>query len=98
VQNGDSVGAQSGHAELAKHLVSEIQKYREKHLCKFLGAGLTAKLVELAPELPSKLWLELDIVPFVFRKHSPSHFAMKNRPASMSVDEEADSMARTCLT
>ncbi|KAF2750425.1 glycosyltransferase family 4 protein [Sporormia fimetaria CBS 119925] len=82
---------------LAKHLVAEIQKYREKHLCKFLGCGVSGKLVDLAPQLPSKLWLELDIVPFVFRKEEPNHYVMKTRGGSMTVDEEADSMARTCL-
>jgi hypothetical protein len=83
--------------ELTKHLVGEIEKYREKHLCKFLGAGLTKQLVELAPQLPSQLWLELDIVPFVFRKDSTPHFTMRKGPSFMTVDEVADSMARTCL-
>lgn len=85
-------------AALAKHIVAEVDKYREKHLCKFLGAGLTMKLVGLSPQLPSMLWLDLDIVPFVFQRDStPSHYPMRNRPNSMSIDEEADSMARLCL-
>lgn len=95
---GDAGDHNGHHGELANHLVEEIDKYRKKHLCKFLGVGLTAKLVNLSPELPSKLWLGLDIVPFVFQKDSTSHFVMKTRFASMTVDEEADSMARTCLT
>ncbi|KAF2273844.1 trehalose synthase (Ccg-9) [Westerdykella ornata] len=85
--------------EIANHLVAEIDKYRRKHLCKFLGAGLTTKLVRYSPKLPSMLWRELDIVPFVIHKERPSHVATKNRSAAhMTVDEEADSMARTCLT
>ena len=83
-------------AALAKHLVTEIQKYREKHICKFLGAGLTSKLADMSPQLPSLLWLELDIVPFVFNTETPTHFS-RTRASAMTVDEEADFMARECL-
>ncbi|KAI0290439.1 trehalose synthase [Multifurca ochricompacta] len=40
-------------------------EYRE-HLCKFLGAGVTLSLLREAPNLCTRLWLELDIVPIVF--------------------------------
>jgi len=32
---------------------------------KFVGAGVTEKLYELAPDLCGRLWRELDIVPLV---------------------------------
>ncbi|KAJ7905349.1 trehalose phosphorylase [Mycena olivaceomarginata] len=36
------------------------------HLCKFLGAGVAVGLLKESPNLATRLWLELDIVPIVF--------------------------------
>ena len=37
---------------------------------KFVGAGVTSRLVELSPNLCGRLWSELDIVPLVFHVRS----------------------------
>lgn len=95
---GFDIKSDNGGSDLADHLVREIQKYREKHLCKFLGAGITQKLYDISPALPAKLWLELDIVALVFRQDSPTHFNLRNRPPAMSVDEQADAVARQAVT
>lgn len=81
---------------LADELVRRVGEYRQKHLYKFLGAGLTDKLVNLSPQLPARLWLELDIVPFVFPLSESSH-EVKYSHTALAVDEEADSMARKAI-
>ncbi|KAJ6547418.1 glycosyltransferase family 4 protein [Mycena capillaripes] len=43
-----------------------LRKFSSEHLCKFLGAGVTVALLREAPNLATRLWLELDIVPIVF--------------------------------
>ncbi|KAF2176263.1 glycosyltransferase family 4 protein [Zopfia rhizophila CBS 207.26] len=82
---------------LAEYLVDKIRQYQKEHLYKFVGAGLTKKAVQMSPQLPSKLWWELDIVPLVFEIGLEYPYTLKIRHSSILVDEEADSMARKCL-
>jgi len=51
----------------------------------------------MSPQLPARLWWELDIVPLVFDKPLEDPLAQASRNEIMFVDEEADSMARKCL-
>ncbi|KAF2787856.1 glycosyltransferase family 4 protein [Melanomma pulvis-pyrius CBS 109.77] len=93
----ENSAAQGRSVAIADFLIKQIRGYMERHLYKFVGAGLTKSVVELSPELPSRLWLELDIVPLVLEA-SPSQYRLRKAHAqSTTVDEEADSMARKCL-
>jgi glycosyltransferase involved in cell wall biosynthesis len=51
---------------IESHIISTLRKFSSDHLCKFLGAGVTLSLLREAPNLCTRLWLELDIVPIVF--------------------------------
>ncbi|ORY17691.1 putative trehalose synthase-like protein [Clohesyomyces aquaticus] len=83
-------------AVLADHLVEMLKAYQQKHLYKFVGAGITRQTAAMSPNLPSRLWSELDIVPLVFDSGLEVTRPQKIRHVSL-VDEEADSMARKCL-
>ena len=62
---------------------------------KFLGVGISETIFrEISPEVPSRLWAELDVVPMVFRS---SFNYPDTAPEQQRVDEQADSMARKCL-
>ena len=62
---------------------------------KFLGAGITDTLFqEISPELPSRLWKELDVVPLVFGVGISYPRNMKD---TQRVDEQADACARKCI-
>lgn len=80
--------------ELAKLLATTIKEmltqHREEKLSKPVGAGLTEELAALCPQLAVLLWSELDIVPFVFASGPES----TRDQASMSVEEQAEHMAR----
>jgi alpha,alpha-trehalose phosphorylase (configuration-retaining) len=92
-EDGDSA-AEDRPSELANHIISSIFKYQQDHLYKFAGAGVTKRLATMSPQLPSRLWLELDIVPMVFEQ------GLKTTGVPIdviSVDEESDKMARKCL-
>ncbi|KIK59828.1 glycosyltransferase family 4 protein [Collybiopsis luxurians FD-317 M1] len=52
--------------EIEKRILETLRKFSQEHLCKFLGAGVTLSLLKDAPNICTKLWLELDIVPVVF--------------------------------
>ncbi|EKG18585.1 Glycosyl transferase family 1 [Macrophomina phaseolina MS6] len=80
---------------LADLFVSKILNYQKDHLYKFAGAGITKTLMKLSPQLPSRLWWELDIVPMVF-EHGLEE--PNGEPTiTAAIDEEADSMARKSL-
>ncbi|KAJ9643061.1 hypothetical protein H2199_004583 [Coniosporium tulheliwenetii] len=79
---------------IVENLISKIREYQEQHFYKFVGAGVSKKAVLLSPQLPSRLWAELDIVPMVFGRGLESR-SINSLP--FTVDEEADSMARKCL-
>lgn len=75
------------------HIISSLAKYRKDHVCKLLGAGVTAELDSAGPHLCSRLWSELDIVPVVFKDTA----IMDQEAPAENVDELADSVARKCL-
>ena len=79
---------------LADHFISSILEYQQTHFYKFAGAGITEQLVNMSPELPSRLWSELDIVPMVFW-HGLK--ILGDPPDTRTIDEDADSMVRKCL-
>ncbi|KAJ4992985.1 glycosyl transferase group 1 [Stagonosporopsis vannaccii] len=82
----------------AEDIISKIKHYRDEHLYKFVGAGLTTKTVQICPQLPSRLWLELDIVPLVLEPTSNRHnTANPDAPTYILVDEEADAVVRKAL-
>lgn len=52
--------------EIEKHVVQTLKKFSQEHLCKFLGAGVALALLKESPNLCTRLWLDMDIVPIVF--------------------------------
>ncbi|KAI9830451.1 MAG: hypothetical protein M1819_005703 [Sarea resinae] len=84
---------------VSNYVITELTKFQNEHMCKFLGAGVTEQVVEeLSPELCPKLWQKLDIVPMAFAVGAEyTHKASFMKPHSNDVDEQADSMARKCV-
>jgi len=86
--------------QIENHIVRTLIDFSTEHLFKFVGAGITEKLVTLAPKLCGRLWKELDIVPIVVDVRSTQRSLKgdetdaKLRPA----DEQADSAVRKALT
>jgi hypothetical protein len=83
---------------ITEDIITKIKDYRDKHLYKFVGAGITKKAVQTCPQLPSRLWLDLDIVPIVLEPSSGKHnTGSPDEPNYMLVDEEADAVVRKAL-
>ncbi|KIO06398.1 glycosyltransferase family 4 protein [Pisolithus tinctorius Marx 270] len=53
-------------ADIENHVIDTIKRFSQEHICKFLGAGVTLSLLKECPNLCTRLWFELDIVPIVF--------------------------------
>ncbi|KAI0073416.1 trehalose synthase [Panus rudis PR-1116 ss-1] len=64
---------------IEEHVLRALRTFANEHLCKFLGAGVTLSLLREAPNLCTRLWLELDIVPIVFNI-KPFHTDSLTRP------------------
>ncbi|KZT74138.1 glycosyltransferase family 4 protein [Daedalea quercina L-15889] len=64
---------------IERHVLETLRKFSTEHLCKFLGAGVTLILLREAPNLCTRLWLDMDIVPIVFNI-KPYHTDSITRP------------------
>jgi glycosyltransferase involved in cell wall biosynthesis len=88
----------SSGALIVDHITRQLRHISKEHLFKFVGGGVTESLHELAPALCTRIWLDLDMVPMVFKvrntarpvKPSAANEAPKPRP----IDEQADSAVR----
>ncbi|THH09360.1 hypothetical protein EW145_g2063 [Phellinidium pouzarii] len=65
--------------QIEGHVIDALRAFSSEHLCKFLGAGVTLSLLKEAPNLCTRLWLEMDIVPVVFNI-KPYHTESLTRP------------------
>ncbi|KAI6005470.1 glycosyltransferase family 4 protein [Pisolithus albus] len=65
--------------DIENHVLDTIRRFSQEHICKFLGAGVTLSLLKECPNLCTRLWFELDIVPIVFNI-KPFHTDSLTRP------------------
>lgn len=71
-------------ALISDHVLESLKNFSHEHVCKFIGAGVTITLLKEVPNLCSRLWLEMDIVPIVcdikpyVKEASPTHPKLKH--------------------
>lgn len=91
-----SAPLQQEQTVLTDSIMEILCSYQTENMYKFVGVGLTKQANEMSPQIMSRLWLELDAVPLVFSPTlDDSDTGNRN---NMTVDEEADSMARKATT
>lgn len=85
-------------------ILQRLLDYRNSKNSKFAGVALPRTVSEKCPSLCSKLWKELDAVPFVIAREShPRTQADQGELATFAgweekhIDEQADSMVRKCI-
>ncbi|EQL34284.1 hypothetical protein, variant [Blastomyces dermatitidis ATCC 26199] len=81
-------------------VIHELRKYEREHLEKFIGIALPHELAERCPHLCPRLWGELDIVPLVLHGKGVHSVGWINREYwnTKTLDEQAESVARKCIT
>ncbi|CAI6333445.1 unnamed protein product [Periconia digitata] len=91
----DAIPDEEREEKLCELIIKKLKAYRRERLYKFVGAGVNARAYQYSPHLLSQLWKRLDIVPCVYdnQPQSMTPGAFK-RPEDVSVDEEADQLAR----
>ena len=85
---------------ISDYIISELRLYERTSFSKFIGAGIPYELMKMSPQLCSRLWSELDIVPISIESTPQAHGVSIENNASWfdkCVDEQADSMARKCV-
>ncbi|KAK9332778.1 hypothetical protein V1520DRAFT_334291 [Lipomyces starkeyi] len=86
---------------ITDRILNEIKTYSAEHLFKFVAVAFSQRIQKFCPTLCARLWLELDILPFVFKdamlaggngsEESEEDTVGAGTP---SCDELADSLAR----
>ncbi|KAJ8522874.1 hypothetical protein ONZ45_g578 [Pleurotus djamor] len=71
--------AEGNNKVIEASILDMVRKFSAEHLCKFLGAGITLSLLRECPNICTRLWLDLDIVPIVFNI-KPFHTDSITRP------------------
>ncbi|KAJ4354003.1 uncharacterized protein N0V89_005735 [Didymosphaeria variabile] len=82
---------------LNRFIIDMLRQYEEEHMFKFVGAGINKQTLALSPQLAARLWQDLDIVPLVLPNDPNPELHSKRGSHAVTVDEEADSMARKAL-
>lgn len=85
---------------IADMIVEELDSYRHHACCKLMGAGLSQDLIDESPDVASRLWTELDIVPWVLQLGidlTEEEMRDIDGPKQWAVDEKADSLVRKCI-
>jgi hypothetical protein len=90
-----SKDAKEREKTLTQHCLKQIRGFSEEHRAKFIGAGIGKPLFDLAPNLCSALWKELDIVSMVLSVYIQEHGFMT--PVPPAADEQADSVVRKLI-
>ncbi|OOQ87887.1 Trehalose phosphorylase [Penicillium brasilianum] len=89
--------------EAVEFIISQLKAYGEKHLEKTVGAAMHRHVAATCPNLCTRLWAELDIIPLVLPGLSLlGRFASRAQVQpqsweSKTIDEQAESMARKCV-
>lgn len=80
---------------LEEYVVMRVRQYQDEHHYKYLGAGVTKATCDISPNLPARMWTDLDIPTLQFERNVVESDYLKQD--EVDVDEEADSMARKCV-
>lgn len=81
-------------------IVEKLDSYRHHACCKIMGVGLSQKIIDESPDVASRLWAELDIVPWVLQLGidlTEEEMQDARGVDGWSVDEKADSLVRKCI-
>jgi hypothetical protein len=86
--------------DVADFIITRLREYSEEHLERFTGIGMPHDVADRCPQLCSRLWHELDIVPIAFTEGVPLFVTSPiDQPKwnPRSIDELTESMSRRCV-
>ncbi|WEW56353.1 glucosyltransferase [Emydomyces testavorans] len=85
---------------ITDYVIVQVRRYKIDHLEKFVGIALPINLAVHCPRLCPRLWSELDIVPLVLHGKGVHSVGWINTELwnTKTLDEQAESVARKCIT
>lgn len=88
------------HRVIVDFVLTKLRKFTEEHFDKFMGLAMPQRIAQRCPNLCSRLWMELDVIPLVL----PEEQQLSKRDLPMEVNwelrdtgEQAESMSRKCV-
>ncbi|EYE94732.1 putative trehalose synthase (Ccg-9) [Aspergillus ruber CBS 135680] len=92
------------HVVITNYVLSRLRRFTDEHSDKFMGLAMPQRVATLYPELCSRLWTELDVIPLVLpeERHLQERQSQRDLPTGVDVDsreigEQAESMGRKCV-
>lgn len=95
----DSESPEALEQSIMDSITSGLRQYETKYMEKFLGIAFPKELTDRCPGLCSKIWRDLDIVPFILHdtgEHSWGDLR-QDRKDNFNLDEWSEAVARTCI-
>ncbi|THX63162.1 trehalose synthase [Aureobasidium pullulans] len=83
-----------GAKTLSDFVIMRVKEYQDVRNVKCLGAGISKAAHDISPDLPARMWAELDIPTLEFERNPVEGDIITGE---VDVDEEADAMARKCV-
>jgi alpha,alpha-trehalose phosphorylase (configuration-retaining) len=82
-------------------IIERLREYSEEHDERFTGIGMPEDVANRYPQLCSRLWHELDIVPIAFPEGVPLFSSFQHTDPTKwdtrAIDELAEAMSRRCV-
>lgn len=92
------------HVVIINYVLSRLRRFTDEHSDKFMGLAMPQRVATLCPELCSRLWAELDVIPLVLpeERHLQEWQSQRDLPTGVNFDsreigEQAESMSRKCV-
>lgn len=92
------------HVVIINYVLSRLRRFTDEHSDKFMGLAMPQRVAKLCPELCSRLWTELDVIPLVLPEDRRllEQQSQRDLPSGVDVDsreigEQAESMGRKCV-
>lgn len=95
----DSESPEALEQSIMEAITSGMRRYETKYMEKFLGIAFPKKLTDKCPRLCSKIWKDIDVVPFVVHDTGERTWGdlRQDNMENFNLDEQSESMARTCI-
>jgi len=92
------------HGVITNYILSRLKRFTDEHSEKFMGLAMPQRVATLCPELCSRLWAELDVIPLVLpeERHLLEQKSQRDLPTGVGIEsreigEQAESMGRKCV-
>ena len=93
------------HEVIVEYVLSKLKQFSDEHFEKFMGLAMPQHVAQSCPDLCTRLWREMDVIPLVLPEEQHPRVGeqhLKEFPddvdwESRGIGEQAESMGRKCV-